>query len=223
MTTALKPPDSSLYQPVTTTEDEPPAFFRGAPSDVPVVPQGEDEGPRETGYGLERWVPIVVFFSVLFSVAFVAMGVRSVFDRDLPSFSVQQWVTLVSVMFAVDGVLLLCMVALMARGCRKEIRRNKQWYAYDDRWYDTHTRLALVTAGVSAFTLFLVVSFYKAYGGESPYAWPSRYNIERWEKPMWWGLLMVNAAMFRLYGMLDKYWTVFRELAEPGLIMSKRS
>lgn len=172
----------------------------------------------DKGGGFERWIPINVFFSFLASLLFISFGTKSIFDRDIPSVHTIGWVYLVGTMCVLDGAMLVIMTALLSRSCRKEVRRRQKWYVYPDSWYNTHMLLAATTFAMSAWATCGVVLFYLAYGGEDPYTWPSVYNVERWEKPIVWGLIMAVSTGLRLHLTVDKYIMAYWALAEPGLI-----
>lgn len=178
-----------------------------------VAPQDVDKGPS-----LERWVPINVFFSLVASVVFVGLGLKSIFDRNVPGVHTSGWLYLAIGMCALDGLLFFFMALLSTRRYRKEIRRNNQWYAYPDTWYHTHRRVALTAFLLSAFTLVGIALFYHNYGGEDPYDWPSAYNVPQFEKPGIWNVIIAFSCLGRLMMLTDKYLTVYETLADPGLI-----
>lgn len=175
-----------------------------------------DKGPS-----LERWVPINVFFSVCGTLLFVSFGTKSIFDREVPGIRTAGWVVFAAIECAIDGLLFFFMVLLMARSCRKEIKRNNQWYAYTDSWYDTYTTLATIAFGLSAWTLCGIVLYSNSYGGEDPYTWPSAYAIEKWDKPQVWRDLMGLSTMARIMLLLGHYYKVYRAVASPDLVPTR--
>lgn len=170
------------------------------------------------GRSLEDCAPVLVLFSVMGSVLFIGLGTKSLFDRDVPGVRTVGFVYLSSVMFVIDALLLVAMTLLMARSCRTELKRNKKWYVYSDAWYDTHMQIAMAMCGVSVWVAGGIMIYYRMYGGEDPWQWPSGYNIERWEKPQYWNTVMVVGTGARLVALLIFFVPAFRALARPGLV-----
>ena len=194
---------------VTVTATQPPPL----PKAPAVTPPSVDKGP-----GLERWVPINVLLSFMGTALFVGLGTTALFDRNVSTVTVSGWVYLLAGLLAVDGLLFFCTVLMTSRKWRKEIKRNGRWYVYPDAWYHTHMSVALTTVVMSAWTFSGVFLYYHNFGGEDPYQWPSAYQIQQWDKPLVWFVILGVSCMGRIMLLTDKYLAVYRALAEPGLI-----
>lgn len=205
---------TSAYQPVPTTEKQAVPVTKPATSN-----NRELVAPKvDKGAGLERWVPINVFFSLLGTLVFVGLGTKALFDRNVPGVTTTGWLYLVIGICAIDGLLFFFTLLLSARKWRKEINRNGQWYGYPDTWYHTHMAVAASAFVLSAWTLAAVYLYYHNYNGEDPYEWPTTLNIQQWDKPIAWYVVIGVTCMARLLLLTDKYFAVYRALATPGLV-----
>lgn len=201
-----------VYQPVPTTT----ATVNRV--SVPRSPLLVADNLVDKGAGLERWVPINTFFSFLATLTFIWFATDSLFDSDVSGITTASWVYLLAGMLGISGLLFLFNVLLSSRKWRKEVYRNGHWYAYPDTWYHTHMSVAATDLLLASWTFFGVYLYYRNFGGEGPYKWPSAYNIEQWRKPVIWFSILSASCIGRITMLTDKYLAVYRALAVPGLI-----
>lgn len=173
----------------------------------------------DTGLGIEMPVIVVMLVSGLCSLAMIYFGLATIWDRGATKVNVVGWLAFAGADMGVNSVYFGCMLILMNPKCRSTTMREGVHLVYRDSLYVSHIRLASIMWGISTFTFIGVyLGYYMTFGGEDPWKWPSAYNAERWEKvDVWRGIHQLNTGI-RFYAMLDKYYLVFRELAERGRI-----
>jgi hypothetical protein len=223
---ANKPPQVSSssssgggYQPLPVVDIAPEAAPAAAATTATAHAHAPALRALDSGLGLEMPVIVVMLVSMLCSVAMIYFGLSTIWDRGAHNVNVVGWLGFAGADMGVNSLYFACMLILMNPKCRSSTMRQGERLVYRDSLYVSHIRLASIMWGISTFTFIGVyLGYYMTYGGEDPWAWPSAYNVERWEKvDVWRGIHQLNTGI-RFYAMLDKYYLVFRELAERGRI-----
>jgi len=174
------------------------------------------------GFYLEVWVVVNMVLSLMGNVTLIYFGTATLWARGQSGVNVLAWVYLLGGVLAVDAAYLGCMVALTAAKCRRREKRDGVFKVYRDAWYTSHRRLAAVVFLNSAWAFTAVLMFYEAYGGEDPWQWPSKYNIERWEKVNLWRIIQAVGTVIRLYTTADKYYPAIGRLFRSPFVQEKK-